>query len=449
MRRHSIIGPLLLITIGVLFLLWNFHPEWVSFALIARYWPLLLIVWGLLRLMEILYWRLTSKPLPSRGLSGGEWTLVVLICLFGSGLFLFTERRPHLPRVFVGDRGVELFGEPFDYPIPEQRQAAKVTRIVIENQRGNTRVVGADTAEIKVTGRKTIRAYRESQADEANKRTPVEIITQGDQILVRTNQEKAPGDMRISTDLELTVPRGASIQASGRSGDFDILNVEGGVEVKSATAGVRLQNIGGNARVDLSRGSIVRAVNVKGSVEILGRGDDLELENVDGGVTINGYYSGDIQCRNLAKPLLFQSGTTELRVGRLPGQLQMNLGDLTMNNAEGPVRVTAKSKDLQIEDLTGDLEISLERGDVTLVPRRALTSKMDVVTRGGDVELALPTGAKFELEAVTRRGAVENEFGAPLQVTSDGAGASLKGSTGVGARITLRTERGQVTVRKQ
>jgi len=449
MRRHSIIGPLLLITIGVLFLLWNFHPEWVSFALIARYWPLLLIAWGLLRLVEILYWRLTSKPLPSRGLSGGEWTLIVLICLFGSGLFLFNERRPHLPRVFVGDRGVELFGEPFDYPVPEQRQAAKVTRIVIENLRGNTRVVGADTAEIKVTGRKTIRAYRQSQADEANQRTPVEIITQGDQILVRTNQEKASGDMRISTDLELTVPRGASIQASGRSGDFDILNVEGGADVKSATAGVRLQNIGGNAHVDLSKGSLVRAVNVKGSVEILGRADDLELENVSGGVTINGYYSGDIQCRNLAKPLLFQSGTTELRVGRLPGQLHMNLGDLTMNNAEGPVRVTAKSKDLRIEDLLGELEISLERGDVTLVPRRAPTGKMVVATRGGDVELALPAGAKFELEAVTHRGEVQNEFGAPLQITSDGAGASLKGSTGTGARITLRTERGQVTVRKQ
>jgi DUF4097 and DUF4098 domain-containing protein YvlB len=448
MRRHSIIGPLLLISIGILFLLWNFHPEWVSFALIARYWPLLLIAWGLLRLVEVLYWSLTSKPLPSRGISGGEWTLIVLICLFGSGLFVYHERRPHLPRVFVGDRGVELFGEPFDYPLPEQRQAAKVTRVVIENQRGNTRVVGADTAEIKVAGRKTIRAYRESQADEANKRTAVEIITQGDQILVRTNQEKAPGDMRISTDLELTVPRGVNIQAIGRSGDFDILNVEGGVDVKSATAGVRLQNIGGNARVDLSRGSIVRAVNVKGSVEILGRGDDLELENVGGGVTINGYYSGDIQCRNLAKPLLFQSGTTELRVGRLPGQFHMNLGDLTMNNAEGPVRVTAKSKDLRIEDLLGDLEISLERGDVTLVPRHAPTGKMDVATRGGDVELVLPADAKFELEAVTRRGAVENEFGAPLQITSEGTGASLKGSTGKGARITIRTERGQVTIRK-
>jgi DUF4097 and DUF4098 domain-containing protein YvlB len=201
--------------------------------------------------------------------------------------------------------------------------------------------------------------------------------------------------------------------------------------------------------VDLSKGSLVRAVNVKGSVEILGRGDDLELETVGGGVTINGYYSGDIQCRNLAKPLVFQSGTTELRVGRLPGQIQMNLGDLTMNNAEGPVRVTAKSKDLHIEDLSGDLEISLERGDVTLVPKRAPTGKLDVATRGGDVELALPADAKFEVEAVTRRGKVENEFGAPLQVTSDTTGASLKGSTGKGAKITLRTERGQVTVRKQ
>jgi DUF4097 and DUF4098 domain-containing protein YvlB len=449
MRRRSLIGPLLLMLIGAFFLLRNIHPEWASFEIIASYWPFLLIAWGLIRLLEILFWRLTSKPLPSRGISGGEWTLIVFLCLIGSGLFFLHGRVSRLPPLFVGDRSLEFFGEPFDYSVPEQRQAVKVTRVVIENQRGNTRVVGGDTGEIKVGGRKTIRAFRQPQADAADRQTPVEIIAQGGQILVRTNQEKVSGDLRVSTDLELTVPRGVSIQASGRSGDFDILNVEGGVEVSSTTAGVRLQDIGGNVRVDLRRGSIVRAVNVKGSVEVLGRGDDVELENVGGDVTINGYYSGDIQCRNLAKPMLFQSGTTELRIGRLPGQLHMDLGDLSLNNVEGPVKLTAKSKDLRIEDMQGALEISLDRGDVTLLPKRALTGKIDVTTRGGNVELAVPADARFELEGVTHRGGIENEFGAPLQVSSDGPRISVKGSTGKGAQITLRTDRGQIKIRKQ
>ena len=68
MRRHSLVGPLLLILIGALFLLRNIRPEWATFELIARYWPFLLIAWGVLRLVEILYWRISSKPLPARGL---------------------------------------------------------------------------------------------------------------------------------------------------------------------------------------------------------------------------------------------------------------------------------------------------------------------------------------------------------------------------------------------
>jgi hypothetical protein len=53
------------------------------------------------------------------------------------------------------------------------------------------------------------------------------------------------------------------------------------------------------------------------------------------------------------------------------------------------------------------------------------------------------------LEGVTHRGGIENEFGAPLQVSSDGPRISVKGSTGKGAQITLRTDRGQIKIRKQ
>jgi len=127
----------------------------------------------------------------------------------------------------------------------------------------------------------------------------------------------------------------------------------------------------------LKRSDIVRAVNVKGTVDVLGRGDDVELENVAGNVTINGYYSGDITCRNLAKPVLFQSGTTELRIERLPGQFDLTLGDFTGKNLVGPIRMTARTKDVQIQDFQGEVSISVERGDVpshrTARPRRKST----------------------------------------------------------------------------
>ena len=449
MRRHSLVGPFVLILIGLLFLFRNLHPEWISFELITRYWPFLLVAWGLLRLIEVFIWHFSTKPISGGGVSGGEWVLIVFICAIGSLAFLIHGRFPSwAPIVSIG-RSAELFGEAFDYPIAEQRRPASAPLIVVENLRGNTRIVGADTQEVKVTGRKTVRAYGQSQADEANRRTPIEILAQGGQIQIRTNQERAGGQQRVSADIELTVPRGSSIQASGRYGDFDIINLQGAVEVKSDNAGVRLQNIGGKVRVDTRRSDIVRAVNVKDSVEILGNGRDVELENVEGGVTVNGYYSGDIQFRNLAKGLLFQSGATELRFERLPGQLEMDLSKISVSNVVGPLRLSARTKDVEITDLSGELQATVDRGDVSLVNKLPPTAKIDITTRNGDVDLTLPANAKFEMSGTTDSGQVTSAFGDSVRITTEGRGATLKGSTGGGPQIIVHSDRGQLALHKR
>ena len=80
MRRASLVAPLLLIGIGLLFLARNIFPELQLLDYLAKYWPLLLVVWGGLRLLEILFWAATSRPLPAHGISGGEWVLVIFLC---------------------------------------------------------------------------------------------------------------------------------------------------------------------------------------------------------------------------------------------------------------------------------------------------------------------------------------------------------------------------------
>ena len=86
MRRASFFGPLLLIGLGVLFLARNVYPDLRLMDYVARYWPFVLVLWGVLRLGEILYWAATDQPLPPRGVSGGEWVMVILLCFFGATL---------------------------------------------------------------------------------------------------------------------------------------------------------------------------------------------------------------------------------------------------------------------------------------------------------------------------------------------------------------------------
>ncbi len=87
-------------------------------------------------------------------------------------------------------------------------------------------------------------------------------------------------------------------------------------------------------------------------------------------MTINGSYSGNLEFKNLAKPLHFESPNTRICAKvALPGQISMDLGELTGNNLVGPVHLVTKSKDVKIEDFTNSLELETERGDIELQPK--------------------------------------------------------------------------------
>lgn len=448
MRRGSLVFPLILILIGALFLLNNLHPELSLIRLAGEYWPYLLIGWGLLRCAEILWSYSQGRPMPMAGMSGGEWVLVLFIAMFGSGLFLAQRFSHRWPAGRIGVRGLELLGESYDYPLNGSVQKGAATRVVIENLRGNARIIGGDTNEIRVTGRTTIRAFDENDAKKFYDRVPLEVLDHGGQILIRTNQERAESAQKVSADLDITVPRAMAIQCRGRYGDFDVTGVTGGVEVDSDNAGVRLQDITGEVRMDLRRSDIVRATNIKGGVEIKGRGDDLELENVEGLVNVMASYSGDIQFRNMAKSVHYRSSASEITVEKIPGYLRFTRGELTGVQLVGPIKYTGQTKDVRLSEFTNALELDVNRGDIELRPGKLPLSKMDVRTRNGDVELALPEGSAFELKATTQKGEVENDFGGALHTESMGRGNTIRGSVGNGPALTIETQRGTVTVRK-
>ena len=447
MKRTSIVAPLLLIGVGVLFLARNMYPDLALIDYFARYWPTLLILWGVLRLTEILFWAATEKELPSRGMSGGEWILIVFLCMIGFSVHTVRSFDTWWPRSGITMGGIDMFGESFDYPISGEKPATKAPRVIIEAFRGNARITGTDSTSVKVTGHKTIRSMEQSGADRANNDSPFEITGEGNELTIRTNQDHISGNHRITDEMEITVPKGATIEAHGRYGDFDITDVAGNVEIVSDNAGVRLQNIGGEVKIDTRKSDIIRAINVKGPVDMKGHGADVELQDIDGQVTIAGTYSGVIQLRNISKPLRYNGQQTDLNIEKLPGQVRMALGDFTATNLVGPVRLTTRSRDVHISDFTNSLEVSVERGDVELRPGKLPVAKMDVHARFGDVEVSLPAAAKFDLTGTTARGETYSDFGAPLHTERNGNGGSIRGSSG-GPVINLQTEHGKMTVRK-
>jgi DUF4097 and DUF4098 domain-containing protein YvlB len=449
MRRGSIVGPLLLITVGGLFLANNLRPDLSLFQVIAEYWPYLLIAWGVLRLIEIGAWFFSGKTLPQRGISSGEWTFVVFLALIGSGMFAVHRHWGFSP-LHWRIQGLEMFGEPFDFGIDEQKVACgKTPRVIIENFRGNARVTGTDTDEVKLTGRKTIRAMRLEDAQSGDRSTQVELVRDGDVITVRTNQERADSRMRINTDLEISVPRGATIQGRGRVGDFDVTDLNGNIEIESENAGVRVQNVGGNLKCNLRKSDIIRAVTVKGGVDlrVSGQSDNLELEDITGPVTVNGSYY-ELQFRKL-NAIRFDGTATNFRVEKCPGEIRMTPNSFNADNVVGPLTLnTTRSKDVEISGATQGVSVTLDRGDIEVRASKDPVPKMDLRTRNGDITVALPERGKFSLRGATQHGEVTNEFGDLIQVNGNERNASFSGRVGDGPELLINTDRGTINLRK-
>ena len=442
MRRRSLSGPLMLLLIGAFFLWHNLHPQAPVFDLLARYWPFLLIGWGVVRLIEV-------AALRNRGIvvfTGGEVVLVVLVCIAGSALW---QAREHGIR-FTGG-GLDVFGEQYDYPLSAQAPAAGMTRVTFENPRGNIKVTGADTSDVTVAGRKVIRAWSRKDADRTNDITPVEIVPQGDRLLIRTNQDRAPDNQRITDDLEVTVPRGVTVESRGSNGDYEISDLTGDVELAADRGDARLARLGGNVRLEIGHSDLIRVTDLKGKLDLQGsRGSDLELENIAGPVTINGGYMGNVEFKNLAKALQYEGARgTELHAEAVPGEISMNREQFTGSNVVGPLRLVSGSRDVKLDRFTQSLQLETQNGDIDLEPGKLPLPSIEARSNAGRIELVIPDKSTFDLLATAEHGEVVNDYGPQIQRETEGRTATLKGNVGGGPAIRLTANRGSVSVRKE
>jgi DUF4097 and DUF4098 domain-containing protein YvlB len=444
--KRSVGGPLILIAIGLLFLLNNLNPGFSIGAFLSQYWPFLLIVAGVVGLIEVLANASSGYDPARRHLRLGWifWPLVI----FG----VFVWRGPaHVRFPNFGHGGVGIFGAEYEYDVNASAPAAGFSRVVLDSTLGSLNIKGEGDGDVKIAGRRTIHAFNKSDADRANEQSPVRIDRQGDLLIVRTEDSQG-GSISSTVDLDITVPKRFDVEARGRAGDLSVDEIDGSVSIANGHGDIRLGNIGKDVRIEATRSSLIRAVDVKGNFDMDGRGSDVQLENIAGPATINGEYSGTLEFRNFAKSMHFRSSRTDFRVESIPGSIRMNLGDMKLENVGGPVHFQSASRDIVATDVTGELDLSVVRGDIQVTETKGPLPKMDIHSKNGNITLGIPEKASFDLEGRTSGGEVQNEYGAPLETATEHRSSSIRGvSNGTGGdtpRILLTTGRGTITVEK-
>ena len=217
-RRRSVVGPLILIVVGLLFLLRNFGYTIPLFHNFVQYWPLLLVVIGVVRLAEYFAARGTRRPVPSMG--GGTVFLLVVVIAVGVALSAAYHRRNDInwgsvrDNMDVDDHFMRLFGSEYTYdgtvlqPIP----AGALVRVNCD--RGDITVNNWDQPQVKVVYHKRIFAESRSDADSTNQATTPKLLAQGAAVDVQGNTDGA-GAKWVATDLEVYLPLKADLEADG------------------------------------------------------------------------------------------------------------------------------------------------------------------------------------------------------------------------------------------
>jgi hypothetical protein len=447
---RSIAGPVVLILMGVLFLLGTmgvlqWHGLW---SLFGRFWPALLILWGVLKLIE--YEQAKRLGQPARGIGvGGVFLMLFLIM---AGLIATQAARVNWKslgeHIQIGDdEGMdEIFGgSTFDYSDELRQEIPAGSTLHVNDDRGTITINVADSkTTMKVSVRKKVRAEKEQDAGNYNSKTKPQI-TVADKVVTLNANTQGAGDKGVTTDMDIYVPTNTALVITSGRGDVTIAGMASNVEVNHHRGEVNINDHTGNVSLNLD-GSSARLGHVKGDVSIQGKANEVAVEDVDGAVHLNGEFQESVRLVRVSKAVSFRSSRTEMEFSRLDGRLDLDSGDLRADSLAGPMRLTTHSKDIALEGLSGDLRLEDSNGTVEVGLHNPGNIQID--NRKGDVRVSIPPNTAIKVEARTRQGEIQSDF-EEIKVENRDKESSASGSIGTnGPKLVMNCEKGTIEIRK-
>jgi DUF4097 and DUF4098 domain-containing protein YvlB len=448
-RRGSIFWALTLIAVGTIFLWQNFNPAIHAWQLIAKFWPVVIIFWGLSKLFDYIQAQAHPDTTPPPLFSGSEVVMLVLVLVLGTVVSkVVLHHWQHMGWNVNDDEISDMFLNSYTYNQTLSHPATGSPQLMLEDQRGDVELLGTDQAAIEVMAKETIRADDESAARKISDNLKLEIVEDASHYVLRSNQRsQADQGRHITIDMNLRVPKTTSSEISSQRGDIVVDDLLGDQTLDMQKGDVRATRVKGLVKIHKTGGS-TEVRGVKGSLELDGRGDDVEVVDISDSVTLHGEFSGALQFRNVGQTLRFESLRTDMTAQRLSGHVDMEVGSMEVDGIDGPLEIATRQKDITVNDFKHSLHITDDNGQISLQSSASPTHDIQVESKNGEVELTLPVTSNFKIEAHSRHGEVECDFTGPaLKVANEGDARSISGSYGKGgAMIRINTDYGAIHI---
>jgi DUF4097 and DUF4098 domain-containing protein YvlB len=441
--------PLMLIIIGVAILLSTTGVvHWSWWWLFSRYWPVVLILWGVVKFVEFLRARQQGYPPPRLG--GGSIVFLVFFILIGitaSGLARvnWSGIRNEIENDSDIDVNFPWFGSSYEFKsdLTQPMPSPALSEIKIMARRGDIKVAPSADGKAHVTVSKSIHGESQADADRLNQSTHAKFEQQGKIWVLDLSGDNFN---RGRFDLEVELPASADLSVSTHIGNISVEQRPGNVNLSTDHGDINVEDIKGDASVHLKHGSVT-ASNVGGNVTLDGTVSNSDISKVGGTLTMTGTYWGNMQLAHIAKQVHFISSRTDLEFARLDGEFNMQPEELHVNGATGPFKLDTRSKSVHLEDVSGDVHIGNSNASVEISTKMP-PGNIDVTTDKGGIDLTLPSKATFRLDAQSRGGEIESDF--PVNVDNSGKTATAQGTVGKGGpQVRLKVDEGTIQLRKQ
>ena len=386
-RVPSVVGPIILIGIGIVALLlvtgrivasdfWTWYGHW---------WPLLLIGAGLALLAE---WAIDLKrEVPVR--RGGSFVgILIVLAIVGFGAAGWDNFLGPLHAQW-GDHGDDFFNA-FGLPEHDNDHQALNTSIPanaaieIQNPRGDISITAGDGLTMVVDAHEVAYANSDNDAKKIFDAEAPSVRVSGNAVLVKS-ESNSSGRL----NLTITVPKSAHVTVNAGHGDITAAGLGSGIQVSA---------------------------------------------------------HGDVHMESVAGAIRLHTSVTDLQLGSLPGDLTLNSDDLRVTESKGQVRVSTHSKDIDLGQISGDITVENRDGRIAIEPTGSYS--IDARNTKGDVEVTLPPSASVSVEAHTRNGDIVNDYGSTSTEGNNSVEVATFRVGSGGPKVVLSAENGDVHIKK-
>lgn len=454
-RRRSLLGPLLLISLGILFLLVQLgRVQWNSALLwLGTWWPAVLVLAGIVLLTEWAYDTANAgnsgARTPRRSVGAGAVILLVALACVGASAAGLYNRSDWIERNWnpdlVSPWGLgQIFAQKSETQHDLAAPLAAGSLLTIRNYKGNITITGdSQDGQVHVSAHQRIWAWKNSELRSRQERDLPTLEREGSNLLLVANGEGAD-----ESDLTVEVPHEAALQVDPEHGDISVSELRGPVAIASHTGNIALTAVTGHISLSPNDdNATVSGHSLSGDITLDGRSGDLTFSDVTGPLTFHGDFFGTTHLERIAGPVHFQSSFTNFACASVSGELNVEgRSDLEGRGLDGPVVLTTSDRNLSLSGIKGSATIKNEKGSVTLSLVTPV-APVDVSTTDGSITVRTPEKGGFNLDAETSDGQINSNLGLTARKTEDKTNLSGKILSG-GPNIRLRTTDGDISIHR-